>query len=253
MKQIAHQLNAVNPYVKSFVSMCEFTKQPGNQYKEIHMEIKVARDSDLRRYNNAITTDVAVIFTSRDGEPPLDRQMISFSRNSTGQNLKHVSILSDSLDPLAYPLLFPNGDKGWRMNMSHSVQNTSTNSVHRSTKTMLQYACYRIALRDEFSLLHKSQKLFLQWIVDMYVRIESSRLKFIKDNQRNLRSDLYDNLTDFLNDGDNDSTSVGRKVILPSTFIGSPRNMHQNYLDAMCIVQHFGKPSLFITMRKKLF
>ena len=45
-----------------------------------------------------------------------------------------------------------------------------------------------------------------------------------------------------------DIERIGRKVILPTTFVGSPRNMHQNYLDAMSIVQHFGKPSLFITM-----
>lgn len=77
----------------------------------------------------------------------------------------------------------------------------------------------------------------------MYVRIESSRLKFIKDNQKNLRSDLYNNLTDFLNVDDNDQRVFCKKVIMPS-----PRNMHQNYLDAMSIVQHFGKPSLFITM-----
>lgn len=41
---------------------------------------------------------------------------------------------------------------------------------------------------------------------------------------------------------------IGQKIILPSSFIGSPRNMQQNYLDAMSVVQHFGKPSLFITM-----
>src|ERR1700733_4268774 len=40
----------------------------------------------------------------------------------------------------------------------------------------------------------------------------------------------------------------GRAVILPSTFIGSPRNMAQNYQDAMAIVRKYGKPDLFITM-----
>ena len=44
------------------------------------------------------------------------------------------------------------------------------------------------------------------------------------------------------------ANNVGRRVILPSSFNGSPRNMYQNYLDAMSIVQHFGKPSLLITM-----
>ena len=40
---------------------------------------------------------------------------------------------------------------------------------------------------------------------------------------------------------------VGRIVVLPSSFAGSPRNMMQNYQDAMAIVSKFGKPDLFIT------
>lgn len=36
--------------------------------------------------------------------------------------------------------------------------------------------------------------------------------------------------------------------ILPSSFIGSPRALQQNYIDAMSLVQKYGKPDLFITM-----
>ncbi|KFM82727.1 hypothetical protein X975_20986, partial [Stegodyphus mimosarum] len=39
----------------------------------------------------------------------------------------------------------------------------------------------------------------------------------------------------------------GIPVILPSTFIGSPRCMQQNYQDSMAIVRDFGKPDLFLT------
>lgn len=81
------------------------------------------------------------------------------------------------------------------------------------------------------------------------MRIEGTRLNFIRQNQSTLRSEMYNNLTDFLNNGnDRDDRMIGRRVVLPSSFIGSPRNMYQNYLDAMAIVQHFGKPSLFVTM-----
>ncbi|TBU04384.1 PIF1-like helicase [Hamiltosporidium magnivora] len=40
---------------------------------------------------------------------------------------------------------------------------------------------------------------------------------------------------------------VGKRVILPSKFSGSPRNMQQKYQDAMGIVMKYGKPDLFIT------
>ncbi|XP_054259788.1 uncharacterized protein LOC128984485 [Macrosteles quadrilineatus] len=109
---------------------------------------------------------------------------------------------------------------------------------------MLEYASYRLASREVFSLPYRYEKLTLQWVVDMYVRIEGTRLQYIRDNQSSLRADLY------LKRGgvERSNTSIGKQVILPSSFIGSPRNMHQNFLDAMAIVQKFGKPSLFITM-----
>jgi hypothetical protein len=215
-----------------------------NQNKEICMLVKVNRDLDLRRYNDAVQTDVAVIFSTVDGEPPFERNMISFSKvNGT---IKNISVLDSSLDPLAYPLLFPNGDTGWHNNISHNVPTTPNARAPRNKLTMLQCAAYRLAIREDFSMLHHSQKLFLQWIVDMYVRIEGTRLHFIRQNQTSLGSEVYNNLTDYLESNPN-ASNVGRRVILPSSFNGSPTNMYQNYLDAMSIVQHFGKPSLFIT------
>lgn len=247
MHEISHELNRSNIYVRSFYSMKQFCDEHNG--REVSMLIHVDPSTmDLRRFNDATTTDVAVIFTTTDGDPPFDRNMVAFQRN--GGALKHVSVLDPSLDPLAYPLLFPNGDKGWQPNVTHNLPSTSRSLAPRNKITMLQYACFRLAIRDEFSLLHHSQKLFLQWIVDMYIRIEGTRLHFIKTNQANLRTELYNNLTDYVHGQGNDDApgNVGRHIILPSSFTGSPRNMYQNYLDAMCIVQHFGKPSLFVTM-----
>ncbi|XP_065323624.1 uncharacterized protein LOC135930767, partial [Gordionus sp. m RMFG-2023] len=40
---------------------------------------------------------------------------------------------------------------------------------------------------------------------------------------------------------------IGRPIILPSSFQGSPRNMQERYHDAMTIVLKYGRPDLFIT------
>ena len=42
--------------------------------------------------------------------------------------------------------------------------------------------------------------------------------------------------------------TIGKRVLLPATFGGSPRDLHQCYLDAMAIVAKFGRPDFFITM-----
>lgn len=97
----------------------------------------------------------------------------------------------------------------WHTGIAHSTPGASNSNLPRNKVTMLQYACYRLAIRDTFfSLLHRSQKLFLQWIVDMYVRVEGTRLNYIRMNQGSLRTELYNNLTDYVADSSNVDTTV---------------------------------------------
>ena len=41
---------------------------------------------------------------------------------------------------------------------------------------------------------------------------------------------------------------VGKPVLLPSSFVGGPRHLHQCFLDAMALVAKYGRPDAFITM-----
>jgi hypothetical protein len=81
----------------------------------------------------------------------------------------------------------------------------------------------------------------------MYAKMEHQRLNFVRRNQKKLRSDLYSNLQDAANADDCDTSTLGKKVILPSSFIGSPRHLVQLYQDSMSIVRKHGKPDLFVT------
>ncbi|KAL0008393.1 hypothetical protein SO802_009895 [Lithocarpus litseifolius] len=47
--------------------------------------------------------------------------------------------------------------------------------------------------------------------------------------------------------GDTTPASAGKRFVLPSSFIGSPRYMIENYQDAMAICRWAGYPDLFIT------
>ena len=57
---------------------------------------------------------------------------------------------------------------------------------------------------------------------------------------------MYSGLQDAMNRDDEGSTGV--KVILPSSFTGGDRYMHQQYLDSMALFQRFGRPHFFIPM-----
>lgn len=43
-------------------------------------------------------------------------------------------------------------------------------------------------------------------------------------------------------------SKVGRRIILPTSFIGGLGDMRKRYMDAMALVQCFGKPDIFLTM-----
>ncbi|KAH7816884.1 putative Helitron helicase-like domain at N-terminus [Monocercomonoides exilis] len=45
----------------------------------------------------------------------------------------------------------------------------------------------------------------------------------------------------------NQKMLLGRRIILPSSFVGSPRLSKQCYMDAMSIVSKYGKPDIFMT------
>jgi hypothetical protein len=78
--------------------------------------------------------------------------------------------------------------------------------------------------------------------------VENSRLNYLRNNQKQLRAEVYQGLLDGL--GRNETTGMlqGRRIVLPASFIGGPRHMAQSYQDAMALVRAFGKPDLFITM-----
>lgn len=80
MHELAVQLNEVNPFVRSFYTMKEYCERSDNIEREVYMLITVNRNLDLRVYNDATATDVAVIFGTVDGQPPADRNLVIFPK-----------------------------------------------------------------------------------------------------------------------------------------------------------------------------
>jgi len=108
----------------------------------------------------------------------------------------------------------------------------------------MQFYFYRLQIRDS-DWLHNARRLYQQYIIDQYVKIEQNHLNYLKLNQATLRTDLYCGVSDALHAVN--SNDVGRHIILPSSFAGRPRHMYQLYQDAIAIVSCFGKPDLFVT------
>ncbi|GBM01028.1 hypothetical protein AVEN_55535-1 [Araneus ventricosus] len=117
-------------------------------------------DLDLRRYNAPTSkTEVAAIFIGDDGESPANRDICIYP---VADSYKNISPLNQCSDPMVYPL-FPNRECGWNSNLEHVEERRSAKRVR---VTQLQYYSYRFAVRNAFSILHNSEKLFQQYIVD---------------------------------------------------------------------------------------
>ena len=232
---LQRMLHEVNPYVKYFKHAMNLMRTSGGL--DVRMRIRADGCPDPRRYAAPTAPEIAVLLLG-DGqsEGVVNRDIVLYAH--TG-GLKRITEAHCAYDPLHYVLLFPLGDDGWHIRIPYCNR--------RGNVTALEFYCYRLMIRGGLNYQHLSGRLFHQYVVDMYAKIEQLRLNYIKTNQQKIRVDLYSGLADAVTKGDTNATELGRKVILPSSFIGSPRQMFQLFEDAMSIVRRYGKPDLFIT------
>ncbi|KAL6909791.1 hypothetical protein ACP4OV_001450 [Aristida adscensionis] len=114
-----------------------------------------------------------------------------------------------------------------------------------------EYYAFKLqARRGLFNILLFGARLFQQWAVDIYIKIESMRLDWYSnpDNQKLIRAELYQGVVDVVSAGETRASEVGKRIVLPRSFPGGDRDMQQRFLNAMALVQRFGKPDYFITM-----
>ena len=57
----------------------------------------------------------------------------------------------------------------------------------------MQYYCYKLCVRPG-SYFWRFRKLFMQYIVDNYSKMENGRIQFLRNNQASLRADSYKNI-----------------------------------------------------------
>ena len=243
----------VNPFAASYKNMREVELEEnaqalreGRQPREVKMYFH--ETNPLARTRNKPTRDdVAAIFTSDDGAPPKREYVVMSKTNS----LTILNDLSPIVDPMSYPLLFPNGEHGYSTLLNHVGPNAT---AVRNRLTIREFYNHRLAIRDEiFNPIFLAGSLFQQYIVDAYCKIESNRLYFIRSNPQQLRVDKYSALADYVDRRQREadpekSHAAGTPVLLPSSFEGSPRSQQMRYKDAMTVVSKHGKPDLFVTI-----
>ncbi|KAJ0566267.1 putative helitron helicase-like domain-containing protein [Helianthus annuus] len=216
-----------------------------NPHIDLKLRLKANRSRDGRTYNLPTSSEVAALIVG-DIEDALDNRDVVVESKKDG--LQRISELHPSYLALQYPLLFPFGEDGYRVDILHREGRESMKKKE-SKCTMREYFAYNVQDRvSHFSLILNARRFLQQFLVDVYTMIESERLLFIRLQQNNLRLEIYENLRKLGQNGNPDMSNVGTRVLLPSSFTGGSRYMRKNYYDAMAICKWFGYPDFFITI-----
>ncbi|CAL1396942.1 unnamed protein product [Linum trigynum] len=183
-----------------------------------------------RQYDLPSSTEIATLIP---GDFIPDREDRDVIVDHIYEGLKRITSLNPKFDALHFPLLFPYE----RMAI-----------IHLSSTGQLSVLLLCIdSLLLSVSIIHQlSGKALQHFCIDAYSSIELNRLAFLRYHQPQLRDEVYQGLQDAMARGDLDGDKVGH-VVLPGTYIGTPRYMQQLYHDAMAVVEFYGNPYLFIT------
>ena len=132
---------------------------------------------------NAVSGEIAAVFADVDGNPPPGIKIAIYPRNGHRQV---ISIRDPNVDPMCFPLLFPYGEAGYDERVQHTVDTTY------SRTTLKQFYNHRLHFRhDNLNMYFKSGKLFQEYAVHAWIKIESNNLNFIKLNQGKLKITKY--------------------------------------------------------------
>ena len=239
LTQLQKIMHDHNQYIRDFKTAIE-NVPPGQDFKVvIHADRKPGIEH-RGRYNAPVTSEVALVIVGQEFEK---RDIILHSRDT---KLVRISETHRAYDALQYPLMFCRGEDGYYINIPQ--RDPVSKAPLKKTVSASDFYSYRIMERqgqDNHIVMYRS--LFNQFLVDMYAKIETERLNFLRHNQTKLRTENYVHLRDAMNKADGQVTEIGKMVVLPSTFTGGPRYMHERTQDAMTYVRHYGRPDLFIT------
>jgi len=189
-------------------------------------------------FNRPSSKQLAMLLSTDSHVTNRDIVIRSHSTNGdvkTNGDVQRISEVHPVYDSAAYPLILPDGCFGWNLAF-HSATRISCRAF---------YAFKLFSRPGETDHLLRAGRLFQEYVIDQYAKVEAQRLNWFRFNQATIRADTYSNLQDAVADGD---SKIGTRIILPPGFRGGPRYMHAQFQNAMAIVRKLGKPDFFITV-----
>ncbi|XP_058768177.1 uncharacterized protein LOC131641899 [Vicia villosa] len=240
--KLKDMLDECNPHARAFRMARDLLR--GNEFLDLKIRLISDRAEDGRVYNTPTVSEVAALIVG-DIDPTTQRDIIVHARNG---HLQKITEFHPAYLAYQYPLIFVYGEDGYRKNLLHRYEHEAEFN-RKNRQSIKDWLCFRLQERkaEAKTLLH-SRRLFQQFLVDGFAMMESERLNWLRTNQSKLRVGKYNQLNEQTNGAQaNTAPKRGKRVVLPSTFVGSKRYMDQLYFDGMAISSKLGFPDLFVT------
>jgi hypothetical protein len=176
----------------------------------IHARITLEPTADRRHYNLPTAPKVAAIIPGT-GDEDVDqhREIILYLKApAQGGSLKRISHLNPLYAPLHYVLLFINRELGWHSEIT-SLPGPN-GQIRTKYVTQQRYYAHHFHIRPNHpNTIFQGGQLFQQFVVDAWASIEGSELYWIRTHQKNIRSDLYQNICDIVGENNDAPTDLG--------------------------------------------
>ncbi|XP_072066977.1 uncharacterized protein [Arachis hypogaea] len=242
--ELLQMIDTHNVIAQSFRRVREFYQcHPSEIFS---LKLYSHRKVDRRTYNTLSCDEVAALIVGDFDSSDHGRDIIV--RSTAGQLQRNYETHA-LYWPLQYPLLFPYGEDGYQLNIPYRGQQEGYVPGRRTRVSLREFICFRLQIREqEDGIIHKCRRLFQQFVVDCFTMIESQRLYEIRMKQSTIRGEVLQGIEEAMRCGDDEASSIGTRVILPSSFTSGGRYMFNRCQDAMAICKHFGYPDLFLTI-----
>ncbi|XP_056696116.1 uncharacterized protein [Spinacia oleracea] len=230
-----------NELTKSFRMARERFQE--SELQPVRLRLIGTRAKDGRQFNLPTSSEVAALIVGTSDDEKGNRDVIIEHRM---YGLKRISELHPSFMAMQYPLLFPYGEDGYRTDIPHADVDETTRA--RTIVTQREYYAFRFQQRrHESKTRFQLGRLNQQFEVDAFTCVQESRLEWVRTNKSTIRKEVLWGLADAVSWGDTTPASVGQRIVLPSSFTGSPQFMIQNYHDVVEICRWAGPPDIIVT------
>ncbi|KAL4119656.1 hypothetical protein QTP88_012450 [Uroleucon formosanum] len=174
--QLQSMLHEKNSYVKQFKITINAVQKNCEEFKVIILaDRKPTTNAHVGRFNAPTQNKIALVIVSQQFE---NRDIVLQSHDN---KLQRISEIHRAYDALQYPLLFCHSEDGYSINIP--LCNFITKLPLEKKVSAASFYPYRIMIRqDEVNHIVYFRSLFSQFLVDMYAKIETERLNFIRNH-----------------------------------------------------------------------